>query len=79
MINTGIKEARQNLTGLLGRVEEGEEIVITKRGEPIAKISPFRKKTAGKLRSHRDLRAVVGAKGMPLSEAVRELRSEERY
>lgn len=79
MINTGIKEARHNLTGLMGKVEKGEEVVITKRGEPIAKISPLRKKTAGKLKSHRDLRASISAKGMPLSKSVKQMRSEENY
>jgi len=35
-----VAEARNNLTKLLNRVEAGEEIHITRRGKPIARIVP---------------------------------------
>ena len=38
MIHAGIKEVKNNLSKLLGRVKAGEEILITKRGKPIARI-----------------------------------------
>lgn len=79
MIKTGIKETRQNLTGFLNKVMKGEEIVITKRGEPIAKISPLSKRPKGRLASHKALREALVPKGKPLSEIISELREEERF
>lgn len=38
MISAGIKEVKNNLSQLLGRVKAGEEILITERGRPIARI-----------------------------------------
>ncbi len=40
MIN--IHQAKTSLSRLLSRVESGEEIVISNRGVPIAKLVPFR-------------------------------------
>ena len=37
-----IHQAKTNLSQLLSRVELGEEIVISNRGIPIAKLVPFR-------------------------------------
>ena len=34
--------ANQRLSELLARVESGEEIVITKRGHPVAVLRPYR-------------------------------------
>lgn len=41
MTSVGIHEAKTNLSRLLRRVSVGEEIVITRSGEPIAKIVPI--------------------------------------
>ena len=38
MISAGIKEVRNNLSRLLAQVIAGEEILITKRGRPVARI-----------------------------------------
>jgi len=38
MINVGIKEVKNNLSRLLAQVKAGEEILITKRGRPVARI-----------------------------------------
>ncbi len=38
MIRAGIKEVKNNLSRLLARVKSGEEILITERGRPIARI-----------------------------------------
>jgi prevent-host-death family protein len=37
-----VHQAKTNLSRLLSRVELGEEIVISNRGIPIAKLVPFR-------------------------------------
>ena len=78
MIKTGIKEARQHLPALLSKVQGGEEVVITKRGEPVAKVTPFRKRAKGPLGSHKSIRDALAKKGRPLSEVVAALRDEER-
>ncbi|MEA2110147.1 MAG: type II toxin-antitoxin system prevent-host-death family antitoxin [Pseudomonadota bacterium] len=38
MISVGIKEVKNNLSRLLSRVKAGEEILITNRGKPVARI-----------------------------------------
>jgi prevent-host-death family protein len=37
------REANQGFSELLSKVEEGEEVVITKRGRPVAVMSPYRR------------------------------------
>jgi prevent-host-death family protein len=41
MTEIGAFEAKNTLSALLERAEKGEEIVITKRGRPVAKLVPF--------------------------------------
>ncbi|MEW6326526.1 MAG: type II toxin-antitoxin system prevent-host-death family antitoxin [Thermodesulfobacteriota bacterium] len=79
MKTAGIKEARQHLTEYLARVEKGEEVIISRRNEPIAIIKPIKKKVRRHLRSHKELRASIIAKGKPLSQVVSESRKEETY
>ena len=38
MISAGVKEVKNNLSRYLDRVKSGEEILITERGEPVARI-----------------------------------------
>ncbi|MBW2574610.1 MAG: type II toxin-antitoxin system prevent-host-death family antitoxin [Deltaproteobacteria bacterium] len=38
MISAGIKEVKNNLSRLLAKVKAGKEILITKRGRPVARI-----------------------------------------
>ena len=78
MIKTGVKEARQNLPDILNKVRRGEEVIITKRGDPIAKVVPLRKKSKGALSGHSALREALTRKGKPLSRVVIETRQEER-
>jgi prevent-host-death family protein len=79
MIRTGIKEARQHFTEYLSRVEKGEEIIITKRNEPIARISPIKMKTGGALAGRKALRESLRAKGPALSEVVLSSRKRETF
>jgi len=37
----GAFEAKTHLSALLDRVEQGEEVVITKHGRPVARLSPM--------------------------------------
>ncbi len=36
------REANQRFSRLLGEVADGEEIVITRRGQPVATLAPYR-------------------------------------
>ena len=38
MLTIGVKEMKNNLSRFLARVKQGEEVVITERGKPIARI-----------------------------------------
>jgi prevent-host-death family protein len=38
MKHIGIKQARQDLPGLIDRAEAGEEVIITRQGKPVAKL-----------------------------------------
>lgn len=40
------REANQRFAKLLTTVEDGEEVVITKHGRPVAVISPYRAETS---------------------------------
>lgn len=40
MSTVGVHEAKTNLSKLLRRVMAGEEVVITRNGEPLAKLVP---------------------------------------
>jgi prevent-host-death family protein len=35
------REANQRFSDILGRAAQGESIVITRRGEPVAQLSPY--------------------------------------
>ena len=43
MKSVSAREANQHFSELLMRVEDGEEILITKRGQPVAVLSPYRR------------------------------------
>jgi prevent-host-death family protein len=44
MTEVGVHEAKTNLSKLLARVEAGEDIVITRGGEPVAKLVPVQRR-----------------------------------
>lgn len=48
MKSFSIMEAQHNLAALLREVEAGQELTITRRHKPVAKLTPF--KPAGKIR-----------------------------
>jgi len=76
MIRAGIKEMRKNLTKYLESVQKGEEVIITKRDEPIAKIVPIPTKQPKTLANREQLRSLIKPQGKPLSQVVSENREE---
>lgn len=70
-----VAEAKSGLSELLDRVEAGEEILITRRGRPIARVEGAeagRKKLP--LPSLRELRATQPKARTPITILIRQLR-----
>lgn len=78
MIIISIKEARGNLSSLLQKVKHGEEVVITRHGKHVARLTAP-KGQAKSLPGLTDFRAALKVKGKPLSQSVIDLRSTEKY
>ena len=91
--SVGIRELRQNASALLRRVVNGEVIEVTARGHPIARIVPIRTgvieqlvlegRATGATADLLDLAQELGlpracGNRIPPSEALTELRSDER-
>lgn len=70
MIIKGIKETRQELSKLIKNVLDGEEVIVTLRGEPVARISPIEDKSGSRLGSRKELREKIKISGKPLSQTV---------
>jgi prevent-host-death family protein len=73
MNEIGAFEAKNKLSALLERVERGEEIVITRRGKPVAKLVPFsrgldRDKARAAVRDIRALAREMATAGFDLEE-----------
>ena len=47
MAEVGAFEAKNKLSELLDRAERGEEVVITRRGRPVAKLVPIKSASEG--------------------------------
>jgi prevent-host-death family protein len=78
-MEVGTYEVKNKLSAILDRVEKGEEIVITRRGKPVARLSPA---TAG-LDKTQGLKAmnsiIVRSKGITLGGLkIKDLVSEGR-
>jgi prevent-host-death family protein len=83
--SVGAFDAKTHLSALLDRVEKGEEITITRRGVPVARLVPARAQpgAAEVMRASevlRQLRAQIAARGGPpfTWEELRDMRDEGR-
>jgi prevent-host-death family protein len=76
MRQVGIFEAKTHLSQLLDDVERGEEIVVTRRGKPIAHIVPApddrREKAKAAAARIRELRKGLTLDGATLKELIEE-------
>lgn len=77
MLTVNVKEVRKNLSTLLNRVETGEEVMITRRGNTIARLVPV--KGENDLPSLKEFRGKIRVGKKALSREVIDLREEERY
>lgn len=76
----GIREAIPQFTRLIKEVEKGEEVIITRRGVPIATIMPFERAEAVKrklayLRTV-ELSAELANSGLDAQKLAREARED---
>jgi prevent-host-death family protein len=78
MQEINIKEARSRFTAILESATKGEDIIITRRGKPIARLTRINEKSIP-LGSLKEFRAKIDVKDTPLSDTVVRLREEERY
>jgi prevent-host-death family protein len=69
-MQTGIKEARQTLPLLIKMAEDGESVVLTRRGRKVAEIVAYRDLSSAPLVSRKELRSRIRIAGEPLSRTV---------
>jgi prevent-host-death family protein len=78
-IAVGAYEAKTHFAELLGRVESGEEVTITRHGTPIARLIPVKKAATSEQRRAAIHRWRESAKGLSLGGLkVRSLIGEGR-
>lgn len=78
MAKAGIREIREHLSRYLRRViRNHEEITITDRDQPVARLVPVADARSG-FRSRKALRQSIKARGVALSELLVKARNEER-
>lgn len=75
MIEVSVKEARQRFRELLDRVEQGEEIIVLRRGRPTALLCPLQRK-AKRLPPLDNFRNAIGRAGTPSATLLRKERDE---
>lgn len=77
MVTVNLAQAKARLSELLDKVEAGEEVVITRRGRPVAHISPAaRPKRPLRLDELAEFRASMPHLRRPSAELLREAREE---
>jgi len=75
MLNISVTEFESHFSQIVNRVEMGEEITITRLGEPIIRLSTVKKKLKP-LQSSAELRATLPMAKTPSVEIIRQLRDE---
>jgi len=78
MRKLSVKEVRQQLSEVIREAEAGDSTIITRRGEPVAQISPLRKDRP-RFPDLTEFRASINVRGKAISDVVREIRDEERF
>jgi prevent-host-death family protein len=76
MVQTNIRDAKARLSAYVGMVEQGEEVVILRRGKPVAILKPVEE--AAELTSMKEFRKTIKVKGTPASETLIKMRTESR-
>jgi prevent-host-death family protein len=77
-MEVNVREARAQISTLLDRIKNGEEITIVRRGKQVARLVPVdpAPRTLPDMRAFRDS---ITIKGKPLSQILLQGRNEDRY
>ena len=75
MRTVSVAEAKSNLSEILNQVQDGEEIIVTRRGRPVARIAPVQKPLKP-LESRAKFRARVRKMKSSTKEVIRQMRDE---
>jgi prevent-host-death family protein len=78
-MDVGIYEAKSKLSRLVEKAEAGEEVILTRRGRPVAKIvtvAPAARRSRAALL--RDIRALARRVRIPREVSIREILAEGR-
>ena len=93
MLHVGLREANMHFSKYLKLVREGQEVIVTERGKPVAVIKPLTKEVTPEdkikrleeqgilrraVKGRLPLDRTIAIEGKPLSEAIIEGR-EERF
>jgi prevent-host-death family protein len=77
MVTVNLAQAKAHLSELLDKVEAGEEVIITRRGHPVAHIRPaVRQRKPLRLAELATFRASMPRLRRPSAELLREARDE---
>jgi len=77
MVTVSLAQAKAQLSALLDKVEAGEEVVVTRHGQAVARILPVvRAKEPIPLEELRAFRATMPAWSRSSAELLREMRDE---
>ncbi len=75
MDTVSLAKAKAHLSELLDRVESGEEVIITRRGHPVARLATMKRRLKP-LKSLQKLRATLPSAKSPSAVTLRQLRDE---
>lgn len=77
MVTVNLAQAKAHLSELLDKVEAGEDVMITRRGRPVAHLSPAeRPKKPLRFQELAEFRATMPQLRRPSAELLREMRDE---
>jgi prevent-host-death family protein len=80
MKTVSARQANHEFSDLLSRVERGEEILITKRGKPVAVLGPYRPPLMNAERKRAIQHAInVMSKGLPWGDTLQGFKREEMH
>lgn len=77
MLEINVKEARSRFSQLLNKVEQGQGVLLTRRGKKVACLVPPEKDC--RLPSLKKFRQTISVPGKGLASTVLDGRNEERY
>ena len=75
MYSVSVAEAKARFSEILGHVEEGDEVVITRRGRPVARLAALTKPLKS-VKSLASFRESMPAAKTPAAKMIRRMRDE---